>query len=130
MDAEHIGVVSLKLCSGHVLNSNIIIYVPSMRRNLISISVLDDCGYFFNFSNKRVTLSCDFIIVGFGVLCDGLYTLDVHAISNLEKNLIVNFVVGNKCGRIFENSYMLLHKRLGHISEERIKRLEKKSCMI
>ena len=35
VEIEHMGVVSLNLCTGHVLNLNNTIYVPSMRSNLI-----------------------------------------------------------------------------------------------
>ena len=65
---EHIGVVSLELSTGHVLNLKDTVFVPSMRRNLISVSVLDDCGYSFHFSNKRVSLSYDSVVVGSGNL--------------------------------------------------------------
>jgi len=46
---KHIGTVSLKLNSGYNLILNDIVYVPSMRRNLISISVLKKCGFTFFF---------------------------------------------------------------------------------
>lgn len=65
VEIEHMGVVSLNLCTGHVLNLNNTIYVPSMRSNLIFVLVLDDYGYFFNSNNKKVTLSYDSVVVGF-----------------------------------------------------------------
>ncbi|RDX91343.1 hypothetical protein CR513_26699, partial [Mucuna pruriens] len=73
-----------------------------MRRNLISIFVLENYGYFFHFNNKRVTLSYDSVDVGFGVLHDDLYMLDVFSISNAEENLIVNSIVGYKRGGLLK----------------------------
>uniref|UniRef100_A0A2N9I4J9 Integrase catalytic domain-containing protein n=1 Tax=Fagus sylvatica TaxID=28930 RepID=A0A2N9I4J9_FAGSY len=51
VEIELIGVVSLKLESGYELVLENILYVPSMRRNLISISALDQAGYAFDIKN-------------------------------------------------------------------------------
>ncbi|RDX94383.1 hypothetical protein CR513_23239, partial [Mucuna pruriens] len=57
-------------------------------------------------NNKRVILSYDSVVVGFGVLHDGLYMLDVFFVFDTGENLVVNSIVGNKHGRIVENSSM------------------------
>ena len=53
----------------------------------------------------------------FGTLCGHLYRLDLF---NNGLNYYVNFVVApivtSKCPRANDNSSMLWHKRLGHIS--------------
>ena len=46
---ENIGTTSLKLSSGFDLTLSDVVYVPSIRRNLISVSVLDKCGFTFVF---------------------------------------------------------------------------------
>lgn len=53
MEAEiqAIGSVSLVLNNGFVMKLNDVLYVPSMRRNLISISLLDNDGYSCNFGH-------------------------------------------------------------------------------
>ncbi|RDX88854.1 hypothetical protein CR513_29487, partial [Mucuna pruriens] len=89
----------------------------------------DNCGYFFYFINKRVTLSYDSIVVSFGVLHNCLYMLDVLFVSDIGENSVVNFIVGYKHGRIIENSSMLWHKHLGHISKERRERLIKEGIL-
>ena len=104
---EHIGVVSLELSTGHVLNLKDTVFVPSMRRNLIYVSVLDDCGYSFHFSSKRVSLSYDSVVVGSGNLCDGLYLLDTRSFPIDQQYPVVNTVVGKKRGRVAESSSML-----------------------
>ena len=80
---ENIGTASLKLSSGFELTLSNVVYVPSMRRNLISISVLDKCGFMFVFGNNEVKISCNSSLIGSGVLSDGLYLL------NLDPNSIV-----------------------------------------
>jgi len=84
-----IGVVSLFLPSGHTLILKDAVYVPSMRRNLISISTLDKCGYTFNFGNGKLVVSFKSTRVCSRILCDGLYMLNMDEFS-------VNTVTGSK----------------------------------
>ena len=66
------------------------------------------------------------MLVGSETLCDGLYILYLSSvISQSSSNAHVMNIVGSKRGRIDENSSMLWHKRLGHISRQRIERLIK-----
>jgi len=118
---EDIGVVSLNLPFGHVLLLKNVVYVPSTRRNLISVLGLDKCGYTFEFGNGKLVYF-NSIIVGLGVLYDGLYMLNLNDMS-------VNFVIGYKSNKVDENSSMLWHRRLGHISRPRIERLINKGIL-
>ena len=96
--------------------------VPSFRRNLISISALDKYGFTCSFGNGNFSLFHDSNQVGSGFLSvyDNLYSLDVnssyietlHVDTNSKKRKLTN-----------ENSAILWHKRLGHISKHRIERL-------
>ena len=54
-----------------------VVYVPSLRRSLISVSKLDSSGFGFHFGNKRFVLYSGFREVASGTLCDGLYKLDL-----------------------------------------------------
>ena len=113
--------MSLNLPFEHVLLLKDIVYVPSMR-NLISVSVLDKCGYTFEFGNGKLDVYFNSIIIGSGVLYDGLYMLNLNDMS-------VNFVIGHKRSRVDENFSMLWHRRLGHISRPQIERLIKEGIL-
>ena len=68
------------------------------------------------------------VTVGSGILCDGLYKISLNhefaqALITLHSN------VGLKSGLINENSSILWHKRLGHISRERIEKLVKEGIL-
>ena len=68
------------------------------------------------------------VIVGSGILCDGLYKISLNhefaqALITLHSN------VGSKRGLINENSSILWHRRLGHISRERIEKLVKEGIL-
>ena len=49
--------------------------VPSFRRNIISLSVLDKAGYSFTFANKRVDVIYESKVICNCVLSNGLYRL-------------------------------------------------------
>jgi len=126
---ENIGTASLKLSSGFELTLSNVVYVPSMRRNLISISVLDKCGFMFVFGNNEVKISCNSSLIGSGVLSDGLYLLNLDPNSIVQRQSDVCNIVRNKRGRVTESSSMLWHKRLGHISRKRMERLIKENIL-
>jgi len=99
------------------------VYVPSFRRNLISVPCLDKSGYTCSFGNGGFSLFQNSNIIGTGSVVDSLYRLDLDA-SHLKFNETLHVDnYGTKRKLINENSSVLWHKRLGHISKERIERL-------
>ena len=50
---EAIGDLSLELVDGFLLKLSDVLFVPSLRRNLISVSCLDDDGYDCHFGNGK-----------------------------------------------------------------------------
>ena len=52
-DAKAIGNFDLILHTGFALKLTNVLYVPSMERNLVSVSCLDDDGYHCNFGDGR-----------------------------------------------------------------------------
>jgi hypothetical protein len=51
-EVEAIGELPLELNNGFILHLHNVLYVPSLSRNLISVSCLDDDGYDYQFDNK------------------------------------------------------------------------------
>ena len=97
-------------------------YVPDFSRNLISISTLVPLGFSFNFSDSGFSLLRNSETVGYGILSDGLYRLELQN-GIAHTSLHVNG--GLKGCIVNEEPSMLWHRRLGHISIERVKRLVK-----
>ena len=60
------GIIKLKLATGYVLELQEVSYVPSIRRNLLTISLLDSQGYSFLFGNNKVEMYKDGKVVGSG----------------------------------------------------------------
>ena len=73
---DFFGVVKLQLSTGSFLEFNVA-YIPSIRRNLISVSLLDKCGYSFLFGNGKVVMYSDSLLISNGILCDSLYKVDL-----------------------------------------------------
>nr|CAN69408.1 hypothetical protein VITISV_014748 [Vitis vinifera] len=123
-----VGTYRSLLETGHWMDLLNTFYIPSISRNLVSLSKLDATGYFVLFSSGQLSLMLNSVTVGFGILCDGLYKISLNhefaqALITLHSN------VGSKRGLINENSSILWHRRLGHISRERIERLVKKGIL-
>lgn len=127
VQVEAVGTLPLLLESGFTLYLNDVLYVPSMTRNLVSVSKLDDDGFSFMFGNKRIIIYHYSQVVGSGILEGKLYKLSLDNVfveslitMNVNENI---FSSGTKRKRGNENSSRLWHQRLGHISEDRMKRL-------
>jgi hypothetical protein len=60
----------LILNTGHHLDLFETLYVPSISRNLVSLSKLDVTGYFFKFGNGSFSLFKHTHLIGSGILCD------------------------------------------------------------
>jgi hypothetical protein len=64
-EVEAIGELPLELNIGFILHLHNVLYVPSLSRNLISVSCLHDDGYDYQFGNKQCLI---FFIVKLWVL--------------------------------------------------------------
>ena len=119
---EAIKTFRLFLKSGTYLNLNETYVVPSFRRNLVSISILDKFGYTCSFGNNKFSLFQNSNLVGTCSLSyvDNLYMLDT--IASYHETLQLS-TQGVKRKLTDENSSSLWHKRLGLISKRRIERL-------
>ena len=115
------GIIKLKLATKYILELQEFSYVPSIRRNLLSISLLDSQDYRFFFGNNKVEMYKDGKVAGSGALCGNLYRLYLF---NNGLNYSVNYVVAPIVASKRPNS-MLWHKHFGHISRHIMERLVK-----
>ena len=119
---EAVGTCSLILNSGYILQLKKTFYIPEYSRNLISVSRLVSNGYSFNFSDSGFNLFYKSDIIGYDTLSDGLFLLSLRNDDN-HTIMHVHEKIGTKRYVVNEESSMLWHQRLGHISIDRIKRL-------
>ena len=95
---------------------------------MISLSRLDVSGFDFKFGHGCFNLYKNTIFYGSGVLIDDLYRLKLD--NNFSESLLtIHQNVGIKHSSLNESSAYLWHKRLGHVSKERLKRLVKNEIL-
>ncbi|KAK3005947.1 hypothetical protein RJ639_016733 [Escallonia herrerae] len=101
---EAVGTLCLVLESGFNLDLVDTVYVPSMTRNLISVSRLDAYGYSFKFENKGFSLFLYSRVIGSGLLEGNLYKLLLNAsFTESLKTMNVSDVVAKTCGTPQQN---------------------------
>jgi hypothetical protein len=130
-EVEAIGELPLTISNGFTLYLYDVLYVPFMRRNLISVSCLDDDGFDCLFGKKQCLIIFNDEIVGRALRHDNLYLLSIKYSINVvsSKNNVNVSSSKNKRKGIDDVSSKLWHCRLGHILRERIECLVKESIL-
>jgi hypothetical protein len=123
------------LNNGFTLCLNNVFYVPSLSRNLISVSCLDDDGFNCQFDNRQCLILFDNKVVGLAFRQDKLYMLSIHENVNVvcnDEDVVCkeksssSTNVSSKYKRCDDvTSAKLWHYRLDHILRGRIERLIK-----
>jgi len=130
-----IGNLCLSLDNGFILYLRDVLFVPSLRRNLISVSCLDDYNIHCYFGNHRCLIRFENKDVGLTIRRDMLYLLSscnvVNAIETHDSEIDASKSKKRKRNATSdgESSSKLLHCRLGHISRGRIERLVKENIL-
>ena len=91
------GTYRLRLETGHLMDLVDTCYVPTISRNLISLSRIDELGYCISFGSGKLSIFYDSIKVGSGILCDGLYRINLDlefakTLMTLQSNVGLNIV--------------------------------------
>ncbi|KAK9094833.1 hypothetical protein Scep_026302 [Stephania cephalantha] len=105
-----IGSVDLKFTSGKVVTLTNVYYAPEVRKNLVSGGLLNKFGFRLVFEADKFVLSKGGVFVGKGYAYEGMFKLNVIALSN--KNVVSEYLV--------ESPSFLWHHRLGHVHFEKI----------
>ena len=95
-------------------------YIPSIRRNLILAPFLDILGYSFLFGTGKVKLYRYSLSIANGILFENLYMLELSTLPFVSTTLFVNTISSTKSLTLNENSSILWHKCIGHISKQRM----------
>lgn len=113
--------VVLKMTSRKELTLNNVLYVPEIRKNLVSGSLLNKHGFHIVFESDKVILSKSVIFVGKGYVSDDMFKLNV-------------MVVKQKMNKVNSSAYLLessnvWHGRLGHVNYDSLRRLVNLNCI-
>ena len=111
---EGTGKVLLKMTSGQILTLQDVLYVPQVRKNLISGSLLNKNGFRIVIESNKVVLSKSGIYIGKGYAADGLFKMNVMTVTNNKEIISSAYLI---------ESSNLWHGRLGHVNVNSIRHL-------
>src|SRR3954464_12252366 len=112
------GTIVLKMTSGKELTLKDVLFVPEIRKNLVSGSLLSKHGFRLVFESNKVVISKRDVYVGRGYEKDGVFKLNVMAI----KPAVMNNNHASTSAYMIELSDMW-HGRLGHVNYNSLHRL-------
>ena len=115
-NVEGKGNVMLKFTSGKTITLTDVLYVPEIRKNLVSGPMLSKKGFKLVFESDRFILTKAGMYVGKGYLADGLFKLNVMVTNALNNN-------NNNASTYIVDSFNLWHARLGHVNKRSIHRM-------
>ena len=113
-----VGTYCLCVATGLLLELHNCYHVPSISRNIISVSVLDNIGYHFEISNGLLSFSLNGILFGIARLYNGLYVLDLN-------NKYIPNIETKKAKHSNQNQTYLWHCRLVHVNKTCITKLQR-----
>jgi hypothetical protein len=116
---QAVGTFVLSLPSGHVFTLSDCYFVPSLTRNIISVSCLTRLGFSFVFRNTGCYVYKDDVLYCTADNMNGLYVLNVH--STPSYNITNKRLKVSHC----DDETYLWHCRLAHINKTRITTLLK-----
>ncbi|XP_074352399.1 uncharacterized protein LOC141691567 [Apium graveolens] len=119
-----LGNVKLVFTSGKYVLLNNVLYIPGIRKNLLSGVVLNNCGYKQVSESDKYILSKHGTFVGFGYLCNDMFMLNVNVSFDDESACMASNSATNN-----SNKSKLWHARLGHVHYKRIKDMSKMSLI-
>ena len=117
-DVEGQGKIILKMTSGKELTLNNVLYVPEIRKNLVSGSLLSKHGFRMVFESDKVVLTKAGMYVGKGYMCNGMFKLNVMTVFPKVNKM------STSSAYLLESSN-LWHGRLGHVNFNSLRRLIK-----
>ncbi|GKA06241.1 zinc finger, CCHC-type containing protein, partial [Tanacetum coccineum] len=109
------GCVDLRFSSGKVVSLLNVLHVPNIWKNLVSSSVLNNCGYKQVTESNKFVLSKHGVFISFGYLSNHIFRLNI--VSN---NIGSAFMSTSKL-----NDSILWHARLGHVHFKKMQDMSK-----
>lgn len=93
---------------------NSVLYVPTIRKNLVSTSLLVKNGFKCVFVSDKVVVSKNEMYVGKGYLTEGLFKLNVMVVDSMNRIAASSYLL---------ESNDLWHIRLGHVNYKTLRKL-------
>nr|GEV53972.1 hypothetical protein [Tanacetum cinerariifolium] len=112
------GSVVLEFSSGKYITLFNVLYVPKLRKNLISGHVLNKCGYKRVYESDKYILSESSVFVGFGYYNNGMFMLNLNKVLDDSDSVYMS-----SSSTVVNSS--LWHARLGDVHYKRMFEMSK-----
>ncbi|GJY16031.1 zinc finger, CCHC-type containing protein [Tanacetum coccineum] len=109
------GCVDIRFSSGNVVFLLNVLHVPNIRKNLVSSSILNNCGYKQVIESNKFVLFKHGVFIGFGYLCNHMFRLNI-----VSENIGSAFMSTSEL-----KDSILWHARLGHVHFKRMQDMSK-----
>ncbi|GJT03083.1 zinc finger, CCHC-type containing protein [Tanacetum coccineum] len=109
------GCVDLRFSSGKIVSLFNVLHVPNIRKNLVSSSILNNCGYKQVIESNKFILSKHGVFIGFGYLSNQMFKINI-----IDDNIGTTFMSTSNL-----NDSNLWHARLGHVQYKRMQDMSK-----
>nr|GEW28906.1 zinc finger, CCHC-type [Tanacetum cinerariifolium] len=109
------GCVDLRFSSRKVVSLLNVLHVPNIRKNLVSSSVMNNCGYKQVIESNKFVISKHGVFIGFGYLSTHMFRLNI-----VFDNIGSAFMSTSKL-----NDSILWHARLGYVHFKRMQDMSK-----
>nr|GEV65968.1 zinc finger, CCHC-type [Tanacetum cinerariifolium] len=111
------GSVALEFSSRKTITLFNVLYIPKLRKNLVSSLMLNKCGYKQVYESDKYIFSKSCVFVGFGYYNNGMFMLNLDKVPDDSDSVYMSF------STIVNSS--LWHTRLGHVHYKRILEMSK-----
>ncbi|GJY79620.1 zinc finger, CCHC-type containing protein [Tanacetum coccineum] len=109
------GCIDIRFSTKNIVPLFNVLHVPNIRKNLVSSSILNNCGYKQVIKSNKFVLSKHDVFIGFGYLCNQMFKLNI--VNNIGNS---TFMSTAKL-----NDSILWHARLGHVYYKRMQDMSK-----
>ncbi|GJY63680.1 zinc finger, CCHC-type containing protein [Tanacetum coccineum] len=110
---DRCGSVALKFSSGKTITLFNVLYVPKLRKNLVSGPLLNKCGYKQVYESDKYILSKCGVFLGFGYYNNGMFMLNLNKVLDDSDSVYMS-----SSSNVVNSS--LWHARLGHVHYKRM----------
>ncbi|GJT13755.1 zinc finger, CCHC-type containing protein [Tanacetum coccineum] len=87
------GCVDLRFSSGKIVSLFNVLHIPNIRKNLVSSSILNNCGYKQVIEYDKFVLSKHGVFIGVGYLCNQMFRL--YIVNDIAINDEMDSIMGN-----------------------------------
>ena len=126
VEVKGIDTCKLTLHGGRILLLHDVLYALEIQRNLISVHVLLELGYYLTFHGVCLEIFLNSVLIGTGHLINGFIVLDTILDCSSYDNSCFSYVTSSNNNEI---DVITWHARLGHIGQETMYRLARKGML-